>query len=293
MKNLIGNRYNKLLVVEYLGAGKNGSMWKCQCDCGCSVNTFTYLITTGRIYCCKSCRKANKNHFLKNKYEYICWVNMKQRCYNKTLKQYKDYGGRGVIVCEEWVNSFESFYKDMGNRPSKHHSLDRYPNKDGNYSKENCRWATIKQQANNKRNNAIYEINGDKRTISQWACFLGVDRMRIQDRLKNGFSFESVYNFLIEKKKPYSKIRNECNTEGIVAYCTFSKMDKDCILKNDGVLGFTIGVTGDILYDNFKLSSSKNKYIIRKPNNHLIYMPIDKMVTVWSVPPYRNKKLNK
>lgn len=85
-------------------------------------------------------------HGLRNSPEYNTWAQMKQRCYNSYHKSYKDYGGRGIIVCESWLKSFMNFYNDMGPRPSNFHSLDRKDNNKG-YSPENCRWATSFQTA--------------------------------------------------------------------------------------------------------------------------------------------------
>lgn len=82
---------------------------------------------------------------------YMTWARLKSRCNNKNNKSYKNYGGRGIKVCERWLNSFENFCHDMGVRPSLKHSIDRYPNNDGNYEPKNCRWATATQQALNRR----------------------------------------------------------------------------------------------------------------------------------------------
>lgn len=88
--------------------------------------------------------------FLKHRKEYQCWWNMLARCYNPQDERYKWYGARGIQVCERWRASFTDFFADMGNRPSPKHSIDR-KNNDGNYEPRNCRWATVKEQANNQR----------------------------------------------------------------------------------------------------------------------------------------------
>jgi len=94
--------------------------------------------------------------YINNAAEYRSWAAMKQRCYNSKLKNYKDYGGRGIRVCAQWVVSFEHFLADMGPRPSPHHSLDR-EDVDGWYTPDNCRWATAKEQANNKRPPKVFQ----------------------------------------------------------------------------------------------------------------------------------------
>jgi hypothetical protein len=109
----------------------------------------------------KYCRGLCRSHYRHIKpdlgernNEYTIWQNMKTRCYNKKTPNYKDYGGRGIVMSEQWKDSFETFYKDMGKRPSKKHSVDRIDNNKG-YSKENCRWATMIEQARNKRNSSL------------------------------------------------------------------------------------------------------------------------------------------
>ena len=90
---------------------------------------------------------------------------MKHRCLNPNAKKYADYGGRGIKICDRWLESFENFYRDMGERPSKKHSIDRIDN-NGNYCPENCRWVTMKEQARNKRTNRTMLYNGKKICVS-------------------------------------------------------------------------------------------------------------------------------
>ena len=116
---------------------------------------------------------------------YKSWVGMKQRCLNKNNSRYKDYGGRGIKICPEWLN-FESFYKDMGERPE-NKTLDRIKNNLG-YSKSNCKWSTPKEQCNNRKNNVFLTYKGKTQTITQWADELNIEYKTLFMRLKRGWS---------------------------------------------------------------------------------------------------------
>jgi len=120
--------------------------------------------------------------------EYRAWQGMKDRCYNINSIPYKSYGGRGIVVCDEWKNSFSSFLLDMGKRPSNLYSIDRYPNNDGNYEPNNCRWATKKEQAINRRSSNFIEYDGERLTVSDMAIKLGVSQHTIYDRIIAGHS---------------------------------------------------------------------------------------------------------
>lgn len=122
---------------------------------------------------------------------YVAWRAMKQRCYDENNISFKFYGGRGIIVCDRWLNSFESFLADMGEAPEGK-SLDRYPDNDGSYAIDNCRWATAKQQAENRRNSDLLTAFGKCQTVSEWARELGVSRCCIQKRIKKGWSPEKT-----------------------------------------------------------------------------------------------------
>jgi len=118
--------------------------------------------------------------------EYRVWLSMKQRCFNPNHKQYSDYGGRAIAVCDRWLN-FENFFADMGYRPSPKYSIDRIDN-NGNYSAENCKWSTQKEQVNNRRSNRFITIDGKTLTIAQWAEKMGFGESVIWHRLKLGWS---------------------------------------------------------------------------------------------------------
>lgn len=117
---------------------------------------------------------------------------MVYRCTNPKSRDYRRYGANGITVCDRWRDSFEAFIADMGERPSRSHSLDRYPNGAGNYEPGNVRWATAKEQANNLSNNKKYRYNGQDLTASQIADLTGVSFNLIRRRLDNGWSMEEA-----------------------------------------------------------------------------------------------------
>lgn len=145
--DITGQTYNKLTAIEYSGGGK----WKCLCECGNYTNVKRGDLARNHTKSCGCLAVENaKTHGKRDSKEYNSWHGMKNRCLNENHVHYKHYGGRGITVCDEWKDSFENFYKDMGDKPTPQHSIDRI-NVNGNYTPENCRWATKKEQSLNKR----------------------------------------------------------------------------------------------------------------------------------------------
>ncbi len=161
---LLGQRFGRLLVVADFGtprlsggAGPTRGAWLCACDCGQEKIYWGDQLVTGNSESC-GCRQRGYKHGGVGTPEYVCWNNMLARCTNPSHRQWKEYGGRNITVCERWRNSFEAFLSDVGPRPagkmkSGHalYSLDRFPDNDAGYFPENVRWATQKEQVANQR----------------------------------------------------------------------------------------------------------------------------------------------
>ena len=121
---------------------------------------------------------------------YKSWQQIKQRCLNKKNKRYKDYGGRGITICGRWLNSFENFHEDMGDK-AEGLSIERIDNSKG-YYKENCKWATPREQANNRQTSRIIKYNGLSLTVAQWSGKLNINERTLRGRLRNGFPIVKV-----------------------------------------------------------------------------------------------------
>lgn len=153
--NLKGQKFGKLLVNNLNpiqgNDGKHRRGWLCKCECGNEKAILEASLKSGKTRSC-GCYdlERRRTHGLSYSKIYATWVGMKQRCYNTKCKDFKTYGGRGIIVCERWKESFVNFYEDMGERPNDNMSIDRIEN-DGNYEPSNCKWSTSKEQSNNRR----------------------------------------------------------------------------------------------------------------------------------------------
>ena len=135
---------------------------------------------------------GHNTHGMSYSYEYIAWQGMKARCGNPKNPKFPMYGARGITVCDQWLNSFESFFSSMGPRPSANHSVDRIDS-NGNYEPDNCRWADKKLQAENRPGFVRFiEFNGQKKTITEWAKEIGIARRSLSDRINSGWSVEDA-----------------------------------------------------------------------------------------------------
>lgn len=182
---------NKLIVfIKKVDATRSeGATGLYRCYCGKEFTTRKRNVESGRTKSCGCYLKNNPGglkHGLRYSPEYVAWNDMKQRCLNKKKKNYKDYGGRGIKICKQWL-SFDCFYRDMGARPSPNHSLDRI-NNNGNYDPNNCRWATKKEQNRNTRGNIWIEINGEYKLKTEWLKIYSLDPKSYSYRISKGLT---------------------------------------------------------------------------------------------------------
>ncbi len=190
--NLNQQTFGSLEVMERLENDKHGkSRWKCKCRCGNIKAVRGSDLVSGKTTSC-GCNKARHN--LTNHKLYKTWYDMKNRCMNSKLRAYKNYGGRGIKVCEEWRCNFRSFYfwaVNFGYRPEL--TLDRI-DVNGDYSPENCKWSTYLEQNQNKRNVIQIEHKGSVKTVAAFARDNGVSKHVLYKKLKKGLSIQEIMN---------------------------------------------------------------------------------------------------
>lgn len=205
-EDLSGRKFEKLKVIKRVENSKGGATrWLCECECGKEKIAYASDLKSGHTKSC-GCHKIkcllNSVNFHGKRHTrlYTTWSNMKQRCYNQNSERYKDYGGRGITVCEEWIHDFMSFYIwAIQNGYAENFTLDRKDNDKG-YSPDNCRWATYKEQANNKRNNVLITYKGEIKTLSQWADELKMEYDTLYARIFiQELDVENAFNETLKK----------------------------------------------------------------------------------------------
>jgi hypothetical protein len=215
---LVGLRIGRLTVEERVGThktpkGVQRSLWRCRCDCGGETTITAKVIRSGHSQSCGCLQKervseANRTHQGSRTKLYKVWTAMKQRCHNPDDPGYHNYGGRGIEVCERWRESFEAFLADVGPKPSDKHSLDRFPNGNGNYEPGNVRWATWTEQMSNTRRTRHIEYGGETLTIKEWSVRTGIAYATLKQRLDNGMSPEAALTtpVLLKYSKTHHKL---------------------------------------------------------------------------------------
>lgn len=203
-RNITGETFGRLVVLGYAGKQGQKHLWWCHCLCGKTSRCARSNLISGNTTSC-GCNKHRTIHgHAANKRkspEYAAWEAMKDRCYNKSRRSYYLYGGRGIRVCERWTHSFEAFLADMGFRPSPKHTLDRFPDQNGNYEPGNCRWATREQQTRNQRNTHYITYQNETLCMTDWAQRLGIHPATLSNRLnRSGWSVERAFTEPTHKK---------------------------------------------------------------------------------------------
>lgn len=196
-EDLTGRVFGRLTVVGFAGypsPDRWAPKWHCVCSCDNKLIAYGYNLKNGNSESCGCLRvdntkKSNTKHGMSRTPAYEQYCAMLSRCYNPNNKKYKLYGGRGIGVCISWMGDggFERFLRDMGERPSSKHSIDRRDN-DGIYGPHNCRWATKKEQSNNRRGNLVVEWKDKHMTLTQLCELRRVPYSRTYWRLKQGQS---------------------------------------------------------------------------------------------------------
>lgn len=200
-----GDKFGKWTIIEEIApkiiSNKPRRMFRCQCECGNIGEVQLSCLRNGHSTSCgceqkKRASAANTKHGLEKHPLYCTWKNMKKRCNNPNATEYKNYGGRGISVCEEWSKDFQNFYDwAINNGWTKELTIDRIDT-NGNYCPENCRWADVKTQMNNMTKNHYIEYNGDTYTLSTLSEHLNIPYNIVRYRLSNcKWTTEQLINY--------------------------------------------------------------------------------------------------
>lgn len=196
LNDLTGKRFGRLVVLGVDDRETRKTYYNCLCDCGNTKSVRSDSLICGAIRSCGCLKKeqdrvnleANHSHKMSGTRIYEIWQGMKGRCYNKNDPRYHRYGGRGIIVCDEWKNDFSTFYewaKENGYDDTL--TIDRKDN-DGNYEPSNCKWTTVKEQCNNRSTNVKITIGNSTRSLQEWCEIFDLDYKAIHARYdRNGF----------------------------------------------------------------------------------------------------------
>ena len=200
--DITGQKFGRWIVLKFAYRKHGNIYWECKCECGMQKNIQGYSLLSGDSKSCGCLRAENPNgvtHNMGHTRLYNIWSKMKGRCLNKKNNQYYLYGGRGLLVYDRW-NKFENFRDDMYKSYLKHvkqfgekeTTIDRFPDNNGNYCPENCRWATKKEQSNNRRTNRPISYNGKILNISQFAKQYNIKYSTLLLRINSGWDIEKA-----------------------------------------------------------------------------------------------------
>jgi hypothetical protein len=234
----VGDRFGRLAVTgERLDSRGQHSTRPCLCDCGTRIAVSERKLKSGGRASCgclqreaaaRSSAKYCKKHGASFTLEYRRWDSMKRRCRDPKTIGYAHYGGRGIKVCERWLNSFEAFLADMGPCPSPKHSVDRIDN-EGPYSPENCKWSTATEQQRNKSNNRMHTREGETLTVAEWCERFGISQSTVSSRERGGWSLDRaletpVKDFLYEFRGEKRTLPEWANVTGVAYHALVDRL---------------------------------------------------------------------
>jgi hypothetical protein len=200
IEGIVGQRFGRLVVKELAAPNRHGqAQVLCECDCGTSKVVDQNATRRGDISSCGCLRRESgklrgqlqARHGMRNTPEYSAWISMKMRVYNRKGRAWKDYGGRGIVVCDRWLESFENFFADMGFRPDPSLSLERKDN-DGNYEPGNCVWAARTKQQRNQRRSVYLTARNETLHANEWSARTGIPGWKIRRRIGYGWDPERI-----------------------------------------------------------------------------------------------------
>lgn len=207
LQDLTGQKFGRLTVLKFSYRKGTNYFWKCRCDCGNEIDVVSGSLKRGLTKSCgcynlEKIIERNTKHNLNDTRLHNIWVKMKQRCLNSKDVAYKNYGARGISVCDKWLNDFKAFYDwAINNGYSDNLTIERI-NVNGNYCPENCTWITKSQQCLNTRKNVFLTYNGMTKTIKEWADYFNVSYSAFFHRVERGWDIDRIFN------QPYRKGNN-------------------------------------------------------------------------------------
>jgi hypothetical protein len=191
LADMVGQAFGRLVVVARVRVAGTSPSWLCRCSCGAERTASTAALRSGDATSCGHHRRIHGESACAGASpEHAAWVAMRARCLRPTAANYDGYGGRGIAICDRW-NDYAVFLSDMGRKPTPAHSLDRI-DVNGNYEPANCRWATPRQQANNRRVSVFVTAHGLTMTVAEWARETGLQDATIRQRLVRGWPPEDA-----------------------------------------------------------------------------------------------------
>lgn len=246
--DLTGQKFGRLTVIEKVGVRNRKAIWKCRCDCGEYREVPTCHLRSGHTQSCgcyhaEISKTVNTTHGGRKERLYGIWAGIKNRCLNPNEPAYIHYGGRGIVICKEWLNSYDTFKKwALSHGYEENLTIERI-NVNGNYEPSNCKWITKAAQNYNKTDNVFITYNGETKILKQWADEFGIPKETIRGRLLRGVDIEHLFD-----KRELVSITYNGETKPIIEWAKEMRMEYNTILKR-----YRRGLTPEQIFDKSKI----------------------------------------